>query len=308
MSGDVTVGGQYTIVVALANPGAVEQLLRTASDLAARHDGRIHAIAIEHKPVNSPFLLFSDEHISAEYAEDSTRLLERAERVSAVPITTDLRVGSDVPGAIRDVVREVDANALLMGWRERASAADAVLGTSVDPVLRRPPCDVLVERMGTVADGVERVLVPTVGGPHVGLASDVAAAIAATNGATVTILSVVTGEGPMADPDAAQEKVRRTAAQFPDVPVEQRVVDAPDSAAGILEVAVDHDLIVLGATGTGLVRPPVIGSVADTVAREAECPALIVKHRTESRLDRVLERVGDVSERLARARGDGRRR
>lgn len=299
MAGDGTAGKQYTIVVALSNPAAVEQLLRTASDLATRHDGRIHAIAIEHKPVNSPFLMFSDEHISAEYAEESTQLLERAEDVSEVPITTDLRVDSDVPSAIRGVVDEVDAHVLLMGWRERASTADAILGTSVDPILRRPPCDVLVERMGTVANGVETVLVPTVGGPHAALASDVAAAIAAMNGATVTVLSVVTGEGPMADPDAARRKVRRTATQFPDVPVEQRVVNAPDSAAGILEVAVDHDLVVLGATGTGLVRPPVIGSVADTVARETDCPVLIAKHRAESRLDRVLERIGSVSDRLA---------
>ncbi|AGB38000.1 universal stress protein [Natronococcus occultus] len=308
MEGDGTAGEQYTIVVALSNPAAVEQLLRSASDLATRHDGRIHAIAIEHKPVNSPFLMFSDEHISAEYAEESTQLLERAEDVSEVPITTDLRVDSNVPSAIRGVVDQVDANVLLMGWRERASTADAILGSSVDPILRRPPCDVLVERMGTVADGVETVLVPTVGGPHAGLASDVAAAVAAMNGATVTVLSVVTGEGPMADPDAARRKVRRTAAQFPDVPVEQRVVNAPDSAAGILEVAVDHDLVVLGATGTGLVRPPVIGSVADTVARESDCPVLIAKRRAESRLERLFERVGSISDRLTGSSGGTRRR
>jgi nucleotide-binding universal stress UspA family protein len=301
-------GEQYTVLVALSNPAAVEQLLRTASDLAIRHDGRIHAIAIEHKPASSPFLLFSDDHISAEYAEESTQLLERAEDVSDVAITTDLRVDSDVPGAIRDVVDEVGADVLLMGWRERASTADAVLGTSVDPVLRRPPCDVLVERMGTVADGVDSVLVPTVGGPHAGLASDVAAAIAAMNGARVTVLSVMSDEGPMADRATAQRRLRRAAASFPAVPVDQRLVDAPSSATGILEVAAEHDLIVLGATGTGLVRPPVIGSVADAVGREAECPVIIAKRRGESRLDRLLERVGSLSGSVRASPEDGRRR
>ncbi|WP_306053712.1 universal stress protein [Natronococcus wangiae] len=282
---------RYTIVVALANPATVEQLLRTASDLANRHGGRVHAVAVEHKPASSPFLLFSDEHVTAEYADESTRILERATAVSDAAITTDLRIDSDVPGAIRAVVDDVDADALLLGWREPSTAADAVLGTSVDPILRRPPCDTLVERMGTVADGVDRVLMPTVGGPHVELAADVVGAVALANEARVTVLSIVTPEGRMADEEAARREVRAAAAHLPEVPVDRRVEDAPSSTTGILEAAADHDFVVLGATGTGRIRPPVIGSVARTVGREATCPVLIAKRRTDSWAERALERV-----------------
>lgn len=285
---------RYTIVVALANPATVEQLLRTASDLANRHGGRVHAVAVEHKPASSPFLLFSDEHVTAEYADESTRILERATAVSDAAITTDLRIDSDVPGAIRTVVDDVDADALLLGWREPSTAADAVLGTSVDPILRRPPCDTFVERMGTVADGVDRVLMPTVGGPHVELAADVVGAVALANEARVTVLSIVTPEGRMADEEAARREVRAAAAYLPDVPVDRRVEDAPSSTTGILEAAADHDFVVLGATGTGRIRPPVIGSVARTVGREATCPVLIAKRRTDSWAERALERVRSV--------------
>ncbi|TYL38501.1 amino acid transporter [Natronococcus pandeyae] len=282
---------QYTIVVALANPAAVEQLLRTASDLANRHGGRVHAVAVEHKPVTSPFLLFSDEHVAAEYADESTQVLEHATEVSNAEITTELRIDSDVPDAIRSVVDDVDANALLLGWREPSTAADAVLGTSVDPILRRPPCDTFVERMGTIADGVDRVLMPTVGGPHVELAADVVGAVALSNDARVTVLSIVTPEGRMANEEAARREVRETAAHLPDVPVDRCVENAPSSTTGILEFAEEHDLVVLSATGTGRIRPPVIGSVARTVGREVTCPVVIAKHPTESWIERALERV-----------------
>lgn len=286
---------RYTVVVALANPATVEQLLRTASDLASRHDGRVHAVAVEHKPVTSPFLLFSDEHVAAEYADESTQILERATEVSNAAITTELRIDSDVPGAIRAVVDEADADTLLVGWHERSAAADVVLGTSVDPILRRPPCDTFVERMGTVANGVDRVLMPTVGGPHVELAADVVGAVALANEARVTVLSIVTPEGRMADEEAARREVRAAAAHLPDVPVDLRVEDAPSSTTGILEVAAKHDFVILGATGTGRIRPPVIGSVAKTVGREATCPVLIAKHRSDSWVGRALERVRSAS-------------
>jgi hypothetical protein len=70
----------------------------------------------------------------------------------------------------------------------------------------------------------------------------------------------------------------------------------------------DNGLLVRGAPGTGLVRPPVIGSVADAVGREAECPVIIAKRRGESRLDRLLERVGSLSGSVRASPEDGRRR
>lgn len=286
---------RYTIVVALANPATVEQLLRTASDLANQHNGRIHAVAVEHKPVSSPFLLFSDEHVSAEYAHQSKQILERAETMSDAAITTDLRIDSDVPGAIRRVVNEVDADALLVGWHKRSAAADVMLGTSVDSLLRRPPCDVLVERVGTVANGVDQILVPTVGGPHVELATDIAGAVTMTNEARVTVLSVISAEGTDAEQRTARQRVQEAAAYLPSQLVDHRIVEAPTPVTGILDVAIDHDLVILGATSSGWLRPPVIGSVARTVSGETTCPVIIAKHRTNTVAQRVLERVRPAS-------------
>lgn len=282
---------RHTIVVALANPDTVGQLLRTASDLARRHDGRVHAVTVEHKPVSSPFRLFTDDRVAAEFADGGHEVLEQASAASDVPLTTDLLVDTDVAAAIREAVDAVDADTLLVGWREPPRASDVVLGTTVDPLVRRPPCDLLLERVGPVADGVDRVLVPTVGGPHVGLAADIAESVAVANGARVTLLSVVpigAGDG---ERIAARETIRETAQHLSAVPTDHRVIESPTSASGILEAAADHDLVVLGATGTGRIRPPVIGSVAKKVGGEVTCPVVIAKRPTASWIDRALTRL-----------------
>jgi len=135
----------YTVVVALDDPESVDQLVRTAADVARQHDGRIHAVTVEHKPVSSPFLLFSDESVRAQFAGEKSAVLEAAVEATDVPVTTEFLVGSSVSDVLREVVDREGAGMLLVGWYDRPRPADIVLGTTVDSLVRRPPCDLLVE-------------------------------------------------------------------------------------------------------------------------------------------------------------------
>lgn len=279
---------RYTVVVALDDREIVDQLLRTATDLARWHDGRIHAVTVEHKPASSPFLLFSDESVRAEYAGDRPAILEQAARATELPVTAKFLVGSSVSETVRKEVERVGGDVLVLGWHERPQASDVVLGSTVDSLIRRPPCDTLVERVGTVAGDVGRVLVPTVGEPHLSCISNVATAIGSANDVTVTVLSVLSRDPSTAAHRRAERILDRAEDAVIDVPVEHRLVEADSSAAGILDVAEPTDVIVMGATGTGLVRPPVIGSVARTVGQDAPCPVIIGKEATGSRLQRYL--------------------
>jgi len=53
---------------------------------------------------------------------------------------------------------------------------------------------------------------------------------------------------------------------------------ARDIAAGVLTVVADHhaELIVVGRRGLGRVRAAVLGSVSDTLVREAPLPVLVI--------------------------------
>lgn len=292
----LTPTGEYTVLVAVGNPGTAEQLTRTAVDLARANDGRVHVVSVIHKHHTSPFLLFSDERIKREFAGGRDEIVERAAEVAAdagVPVDDSLLVGSDVAGAITTAIDRLDADLAILGWRSERRTSDVVLGTTIDPVVRTAPCDVLVEKVGTTADRVDSVLVPTVGGAHAELAAEVAGTIAAANDAEVAALSLV-------DPGAT-DRERTDAAAFVDetadalagtAPVTTTVSEAADPVAGILDAAADHDLIVLGATRKGMLTRRVVGTTPRAVGTRADCPVIVASRRSQlSRARQLVTRV-----------------
>ena len=285
----------YTLVVAVSNPESVDQLMRTAVDVAGANDGEIRVVSVIHKPATSPFLLFAEEDIKREYADGQGAVVERAVAAAAdspVPVKRSVVVGSDVADAILSTVEEVEADALVIGWQDRPRPADIVLGTTVDPVIRRAPCDVFVERVGTTADGIDRVLLPTDGGPHVDLAADVADAVADANGAAVSVVSYLGNDAPEADLRTARTHVERASERLSVDDVETSVRETADPASAIVSLAAEHDLVVLGATREGVVRDRVVGSVAETVGARAAPPIIIAKRDTgRSFVERTLGRL-----------------
>ncbi|WP_255191221.1 universal stress protein [Natronobeatus ordinarius] len=285
---------EYTLVVAVADLESVEQLLRTAIDLARANDGSLLVVTVVHKTATSPFRLFHDERIKAEFAGGHHDVLERAVRVAenaSVPVEDRLLIGTDVAGAILTAVEDVEADELFLGWQERPRPSDIVLGTTVDPVIRRAPCDVFVERVGTTADGVDSVLLSTVGGPHVRPATELVAAVAAANDATATVVSYVDPDGDETERMAARDHVESASKRLPDVPVDGAVRESDDVADSIVTAADDHDLVVLGATRERRFRRQVVGTVAETVSRRAAPPVVIAKRHSErSLLSSVFDR------------------
>ena len=290
---DSAPGRAYTLVVAVANPATVEQLMRTAVDLASDHDGQIRVVTVVHKPVTSPFALFSEERIKREFAEDQQAILDEVAAVSEdapVPVQRSLLVGSSVSDAILSAVEDADADALLLGWQDRSRPSDFVLGTTVDPVIRRAPCDVFVERVGTTADEVDAILLPTDGGPHIDAATDLAGAISRANDATVSVVSYVHRGANDAEREAAREHVGVARERLPDVRVDTEVREVDDVADAIVAAAADRDLVVLGATREAGVRRRLVGAVAETVGRRATVPVVIAKRRSNrSLLERTLD-------------------
>lgn len=281
-----------TVLVALSNPDHVDQLLRTATDLAS--GGEILVVSVIHKPVTSPFLLFSGDFIRDQFDERRPRVLERASvlaQEAPVPIRRHLLVGSDVSEAILTAQAESDADAILLGWQENARASDLVLGATVDRVIGRAPCDVFVERVGTTADGMDEILLPTVGGPHLEPATDLVAAVADANDAVVSVVSYVAPGSDESASTAAEENVETAREMLSGITCKPVVETSEDVAGSIVARAAESDFVVLGATRERAFTRPVVGSVAERVAREAAPPVVIAKRRAErSFFTRVFER------------------
>lgn len=284
------------VLVAVEEPEHVRQLVRTAGDLARLGAGAVRVVTVVAKPHDSPFGVFDDETIRSEYAGDSHALLARATAPAEVTVERDVVVARSVAGGILSAVEESDPTALVVGWQGHPLRTDAVLGTTVDRLIERADCDLYVERIGREANGVESVLLPVAGGPHVGAAATAAGAIADRNDARVLVLSVASGEADRTEATAFVEEAREALAAVPgvDPPVETTVRET--AAGGVTDAVVaataDHDVIVLGATRQGSLRRRLVGSIPGRVVERTDRTVIVA--RDEAAVGGLRHRFGEL--------------
>ena len=73
-----------------------------------------------------------------------------------------------------------------------------------------------------------------------------------------------------------QEVVAEIRAEFPEVPVSERVVEGPGGLA-LLSQAADATLLVVGARGRAAYPCMLLGSVAEYCVRNGPCPVVVVR-------------------------------
>lgn len=263
------------VVVAVEELGHVQQLVRTAGDLAAQHTGEVLLVTVAVKRSNSPISVLSDETIVRQFAESSHELLAQAETPEGVTVERDVLVARSAASGLLDLVEDVNPAALIVGWDDDPSRTDAVFGTTADTLVERAPCDLYIERVGREADQVDRLLLPVAGGPHVETVAEVTAAIARRNDASVTVFSV--DASPDYDPSVfVEEGVEALrAASDEDIPIETRTVVNEDIMAAIVDASQDHDVVVLGTTRKSSLRRRLVGSVPRDVVDRTDKTVII---------------------------------
>ncbi len=270
--------GDRPVLVAVGDPAHAQQLVRTAGDLAALGSQTVRIVTVVAKPYDSPFGVFDDETIRREFSGDSQEVLQLADTPAGVTVQRDMVVARSVTRGLLRAVRETDPAALVVGWQAPSRRSDAVLGTTVDELLERAPCDLYVERIGREANGVDSVLLPVAGGPHVDAAARAATAIAARNEARVVVLTVATERRePTTAAVLADEGRQSVTAVDPDVPVETVVTEAVDATTAIAGAADDHDVVVLGATRQGAFRRRLVGSVARRIVDRTRTTVILAR-------------------------------
>ena len=282
------------VLVGLSNPDAAQQLVRTAGDLARLEGGSVRLVTVAVKPHDSPFGVFDDETIVREFAADSHELLAAVTTPPGVTVDRDVVTARSAASGLLAAVEAADPAALVVGWQGQLRRSDAVFGTTVDTLVERAPCDLYVERVGREADGVESVLLPVAGGPHVGAAARIARAIALRNDARVVVFSVAAGDHGVDEADAFVAEGREALAGTNDdeLRVETKITRGDDVTDRIVDEAADHDVIVLGTTRQGAIRRTLVGSVPRRVVERTD--RTVVLARDGDAVGGPLHRLGGL--------------
>lgn len=152
----------------------------------------------------------------------------------------------------------------------------------LERLARRAPCNVVSVNGEAGFRNFASLLLPIANGPHSGLATDVAAAMAEQLEAYVDILHVL-------PPDASEEE-RRAAEERTEVAVERIgrpetanpwLLESKDPARTIVEQSAYYGLTVIGAPTAGLLHRFVYGSTSRSIRDRAE--SVVLAARTPSR-------------------------
>ncbi|WP_312912805.1 universal stress protein [Natronosalvus caseinilyticus] len=281
---------QGSILVPISNPETADQLVSTAADIAADTRRPLELLTVVRVPQQLPLSegnrLIDDEREVLDYAADIVN-------DQAIEVTSRIRFARSIASGILSRAEEQDIETTLMGWRGRPRRRDIILGSHLDQVLRKAPCDVLVKRMDDNEE-LQRILLPIAGGPNTDLAATVAGSLARVHDAEIHVIIVNSPNETATTHDEKETMLASVIAGFTGVPViTQEIVESDSVGDTIVDQSQNADLVVLGATSEDLFRRSVIGSLPEQVGRRSASSVLMVQEyrNLPSRLLRLTTRL-----------------
>ncbi len=269
----------YSVLLPVSDLHQAQILGRLGSILAKEHDGEVLALHVVKVPRQ---LQLNDGRLFLrERRPYIDKVIEQA-RVLDVPVHSMIRLGRSISDAILKTVHENKSDVALFGWPGFTGSRDQMFGSVIDRIASNPPTDIAILRHRPY-DELQSILVPVAGGPNGRLAVSLAIALARNTpeSTKIVLLHVSLSRTNPKDAEArAQNAFRRATEGRRYESIEKRIILSDSPSAGILEAAVDCDMIVMGATRERLFRNILVGNVSEQIADKAHCPVLIVKRRS----------------------------
>ena len=218
---------------------------------------------------------------------------------STVNVTASLQYGPVVDTLIGYAHRQ-KVDLIVMRSHARKGLARVWFGSVADRLIRESGIPVLVVKAPSVATALEsgfvfnRILVPLDGSLLAEQSIEPAVSLARINGATITLLKVVTplkrrGDGQLesaigpasASEVASSQRYLETCLGHElerSVKVTRRVIVANDAASAILGAAdsMEADLVAIATRGRGAIARATSGSVADRMLRESPVSTMVI--------------------------------
>ena len=291
----------YRILAAVSNLAQLDPLLTASCALARAHHGRVTLLTVT--PDGQPpdwFTLTDDQCPSA-----------APEMADGTPVETKTRLGHSAGGAILAVTLETQPDLLLLGWSGAPGRGEYLLGSTLDPLIRKAPCDIAVVRTDVDSDRLtaalaraQRVLVPVAGGPNATLALELALDLAPD--VQVTALNVARMSQGSAGIQLGREQLETTMGPWAESErMHPKVVQAPGIVGGILnEAKSGYDLMLIGASHEGYIDRMLFGNVPQTVASDSPIPTIVIKRHAryaESTLHRIRRKLNNTLPKLTTA-------
>lgn len=282
--------GDFRVLVPLANPGHVDQLIELAAAVASKNQGEIVALRVVEISEQTPA---SHESV---FLEEEKQILERARSRALryqVPITSLIRVGRNVAQAMLETSREQNCDLIMLGWKGYTSTVGKILGSVVDDIVNNARTDVmLIKLIGN--ESLQKFLLPTAGGAHAQRAEKYIASFIEFLGGSLTVCSVESSDATTDVINKVSERLGLTVARITKAygfDSENKIITHNSVSDGIIRESENHDAIVIGASGHSIYPRVLFGSIPESIAKNSNKPVILIKYYqpVKSLIGRIFE-------------------
>lgn len=280
----------FKVLVPVARPDSVPELIEMAARIAGDHNGEIVAIRVITVPDQlSP----ADADTYIESQRDILELAQKHAHKFDIPFTSLVVVGRRIASSILETARVRNCGLILMGWKGFTNTKDKILGEVADAIVKNARTDLMMVKL--VGDQVPKsFLLPTAGGEHALRAEHYTASLVDKKEGSLTVSSVVSSRASAESRKKTNimlEGARRRL-EVAEVPNPKATVIASDNVvSGIVEASRDFDAIVVGATRQPWFKKFFFGNIPQQIAQETDKTVILVKryNKVKGFLSRTVE-------------------
>lgn len=269
---------KFRILVPIANPVTVKNLVDLAVAVAKDNDGEILFVRVVTVPEQVPPTSFDEDIVEKERV-----ILDKARKEAekrGILSHTVVRVGHDIGRAILETAREHSCKLIILGWKGHTTSSEKILGNITDDVIKYARTDIMLVKMTGTVD-FKRLLLPTAGGEHALYAEKYGASIARMLNSTITVCTVLPKDIKNTEKAKGQATVDEAKTRLMvgnDIVVNTKMIISDSIDKGIIMESQNYDAIILGATGKGLYPQILFGNIPEHVAQQSEKPVIMIKH------------------------------
>jgi len=278
----------YRVVVPIANPATQRQLLRLAAASAANEDDA-ELVVTNVITVPDQTSLAQEVEYEEERIKRQQKLLAEAEDIAqelGIGLRTRAIVGRDVGETILHVIEQEDADDVVMGWSGTRKRRERVLGSNIDKIIERAPCEVTLVRQGD-DESVGDVVAFVGEGPYSSVAVRKAAAfVRAEAGASLTLVNVqssVEDEDPADAVERGRALIEETARTAGVEEYDSDVIITENIESELVSIASEYEATVLGVSRVNSIERFLSGAIPETIGEQVSGTIVLVRSGEKTR-------------------------
>ena len=262
---------KYRILVPVSNPYNALPLMKNTFKLCEAKNASVELLHMVQVPEQVP--LSDAEPYMLEGKEAITEVMLYLE--PRFPISTTIRYCRNTARGIVSAAREKKIDMIILGWQGKSYRHDFVFGSTVDPVIEKTPCDVVIFK-GSSDKPFKRILVPFAGGPNSAFILEIAAILVDKEDGEIVPFNVAPPGKPTQDIDAFLENTPSLESYDKNL-FKPKYAISRQTVPTILNESRDYDLVVMGSSRERVLQQIVMGSIPEEIARRCEKPLAMVK-------------------------------